>query len=168
MSEEIKIYQYNPKWGESYENQLKRVKKNIPGYIKCHFMHVGSTSIPGCFTSGDMDIAVGVVRATDLITVRDVLAANGFKYRPELSRLHHYVVTRAINGTLTVKVRILQAGSPSWHEMYVFKNYLIRHNDVRDAYNSLRYNMTKIPNFSLEDYEKEKIKFQRETVAKVK
>ena len=165
---DIRIYQYNPCWVETYEKQVKRLQERLPKRIKARFMHVGSTAVPGCYTSGDMDIAHGIESPLDLITVRDVLLVNGYKYDQKHSALHHYVVTRAINGTLTVIVHIVCIGNPIWEDMYIFKDHLLRHNDVRDKYSDLRFQMTKIPNLSLDDYELEKRKFQKEIIRKLK
>ena len=167
-SKYINIYRYNKCWPYCYEKAVERIRKFLPAHIKTFFMHVGSTSIPGCFTSGNLDIALGIKNVLDLITIRDVLVAHGYKFDQLNSKLHHYIVTRAINGTLTVKVHIMVANCETWKRMYLFKDYLIHHNYARDAYSNLRYSMYKEPNITYPEYSYRKRLFQDEILAKIK
>lgn len=166
MSKLIPIYRYNKHWPECYFKQIARIKKYFPKHLRAYFMHVGSTSIPDCYTSGNLDIALGTSSVLDLITIRDVLAVHGYKNDNENSKLHHYVVTRGINGTLTVKIHIMVVNSQIWNEMYQFKTILSNNKKWKDKYNLLRFNLSLVDNCSLEEYSYQKRIFRERLLSK--
>lgn len=168
VSQFVKIYNYNPCWPECYERSVKKIKKFLPAHIKTYFMHVGSTSIPGSLTSGNLDIALGIRNVLDLITIRDIMVAHGYKFDVKNSKMHHYVVTRGINGTLTVKVHIIVVNSEPWRRMALFKDYLIHNNQARDAYSNLRYSLYKNETITYTEYSYQKRLFQDEILARIK
>lgn len=164
----ITLYRYNPGWPACYKKQVERFHEWIPKRINYKMMHIGSTAIPGCITSGNLDIVIAAQSKLDLITIRDVLMGNGYRFKQEMSSLHHYVVVKGINKTASIYVHIIHATNPILRDMVLLRDHLIRHNRDREVYNEIRVRTINLPNITLQGYNNEKIKYQKEILQKLR
>lgn len=162
----IALYRYNREWPECYQKQVARFQEWLPKRINYKVMHIGSTAIPGCITSGNLDIVIAAQSKLDLITIRDILMANGYRFVQPMSSLHHYVVVKGINKTASIYVHIIHAANPIFQDMKILRDHLIHNNRDRDVYNEIRVHLASLPNVTPISYTNEKIKFQKEILRK--
>lgn len=130
----IFVVEYDVNWKKYFLDEKKHFKKFLP--FRYVIEHVGSTSIPGMASRPIIDILVGIGNDYDLLTARDLFAANGYTLDEKNSHLGLYTFYRNIGDKRYFNIYLTRFNSPSWNTYLGIRNYFLRNKDK--AYDYLR------------------------------
>ena len=140
--DEVKLFEYNPKWKEEYLKEESKLKKILSDYI-IDIQHVGSTSIPGILAKPIIDIAIAVLNKEKLQEIIPIMEKNNYfvvnsiedkgevlAIIGEITRRTHYIHIEVINGEY-------------WNNHILFRDYLINNKEYILEYQNLKVNLSK-------------------------
>lgn len=146
----VEVVPYNSDWPLQFEKEAAKIKKALgENCITVH--HIGSTSIPGLAAKPVIDM-IPVVR--DIMQVdlkKDAMQSLGYEVKGEFGiAFRRYFQKNIVENGKTIRthnVHVFEQENPEIERYLLFKDYLIKHPDQRDAYAVLKINSAiKYPN----------------------
>ena len=151
MAQHIRVVAYQADWEEAYQRE-KKVWETILGSELLQIYHIGSTAVPGLWSKPIIDM-MPVVKRIDRVDV----------FQPEIEAAGYECM-----GEFGIPKRryFRKGGDQRTHQVHVFdaenqadiirhlavRDYLRTHEEVREAYGSLKRKLAeRFPN-SIEDY----------------
>jgi len=128
---------YDPSWSARFEAICADIERACGERIVC-VEHVGSTAIPGMAAKPIIDVQPGLRAFEDGFACIQPLERLGYLSRGEWGMPgRHYFVRDHADG-LREHVHMLAMNSERWHEMPLFRDYLIAHPEEARAYETLK------------------------------
>ncbi|WP_338429730.1 GrpB family protein [Synechococcus elongatus] len=184
----ITLEPYTPAWKEQFQQQRSRINQAIAP-LNPVIEHIGSTGIGNIVAKPIIDILVGL-RESQLLdaTIAPMLAA-GYTYVEAFNQAmpyrRFYVQLKAISDAelptilkpdqplafgqdylSTVNIHVITYGTYHWVRHVAFRDYLIAHPEMREAYQALKRRIVAIDFEDLLDYNGHKEAFILEVQAK--
>ena len=133
----VRVVPYNAGWPGLYAAEVERFQPFLErAGIRLAVEHSGSTSVPGLAAKPIIDILAGLGREDERSQVIAALQEAGYVYRGEQGIPGRDFFRR---GTpRQYHVHLTSIGSVFWHEHLDFRNWLRAHQDVADAYMTLK------------------------------
>ncbi len=132
---DIRMVDYNPLWPEKYGKHAKIIRKALRDKILL-LEHVGSTSVPGLAAKPIIDIDVVVKDSRDESSYLPALEAAGYVLRVREPDWHEHRMFRTPE--LDVHVHVFSPGSPEVERHLIFRDRLIKFDEDRQAYESVK------------------------------
>lgn len=130
------ITPYQIQWPDMYRAEAARLERVFGSALKS-IHHIGSTAVPRLSAKPEIDILVIVTGFSQIDSWTDTLAAHQYRRGGDLS-VGHLFYKRDVEGVRTHKIHVCLAGHPKINEMLSFRDYLRRHDDVRNEYQELK------------------------------
>jgi GrpB-like predicted nucleotidyltransferase (UPF0157 family) len=127
----VELVDYDPEWGTRYEMWRERLAQTL-GPVATRIAHIGSTSVPGLCAKPIVDVMVVVDDPDDESRYVPACEATGLVLYSRDDE-HRFFVD-ASPGRLDVQVHVCAAGGAFERDHLLFRDYLRRHTDARDAY----------------------------------
>lgn len=148
MAEEVAVIPYDPSWPVLFEQERQHLLSCLPADLIGRIEHFGSTAVPGLPAKPIVDMLVEV---TSLDAAREcmapILEAQGYDYfwRPtwgdETPPYYAWFIKRDENGKRTHHIHMVESQFEHW-ERLLFRDYLIAHPDVAQAYGNLKIRLS--------------------------
>ena len=127
----IEVVEYDAIWPIRFERWRQRLHRAM-GDVAVLIEHVGSTSVPGLVAKPIVDVQVSVADLDDEQAYVPAIETVGLQLRSR-DELHRYF--RPFSGApRDVHVHVCRVGSTWEHDHLMFRDYLRRDTDARDAY----------------------------------
>lgn len=165
----IEIDKYNPAWQQNFEI-IKEDMNRLIGFLNPRIEHIGSTSVEGLSAKPIIDVLIGLQSEEDLNKVIIPLTENGYVYYEIYNRYlpdRRFFVKHKIDPKLlslppifkendivpantnehnnrSAHIHIWPRSSEHWVRHIAFRNYLRSHPDVRDKYQNLKEQLSKM------------------------
>lgn len=146
----ITIVEHNPDWASQFEQEAKVLKSTLGAAI-VNLHHIGSTSVPGLLAKPIIDMLLEATDLQSLDSKTTEMEAIGYEVMGEFgipgrryfkkggeSRTHH--------------VHSFVSGDANLTRHLAFKEYLIHHKDIADAYGLLKAKIVKTCNDDMGQY----------------
>jgi GrpB-like predicted nucleotidyltransferase (UPF0157 family) len=134
----IHVVASNPDWPAKWEHEAHQITRAL-GEIVVGIHHIGSTAIPGMYAKPIIDILLEVVDIVRLDSLVTGMASLGYECLGEYGiRGRRYFRKDNSSGTRTHQVHAFQHGDRHIHRHLAFRDYLIAHADVANAYSDLK------------------------------
>jgi GrpB-like predicted nucleotidyltransferase (UPF0157 family) len=148
---EVVLVEYDPSWPARFESVRAEIEQACGDLIIC-IEHVGSTAIPSMTAKPIIDVQPGLRAFEDGFACIRPMEALGYVSRGEWGIPgRHYFVRDHMDG-LREHVHMLVVNSERWHEMPLFRDYLISHPAEARAYETLKRDLAKQFKFDRERY----------------
>lgn len=155
-------------WFSEYSEEIKRLRKIIPSKLCCCYMHVGATAARSVMSRPIIDIAIGVINSIDLITVRDILVFNGYKFLENKSNLYDLFLEKKYEGKSSFYVHVVTYNGNRWNEMYNFTEYLRVNPNAAKEYSAFKTDLLIKKKVSAIEYERLKAEYISKLLEKIK
>ncbi|HLR65145.1 MAG TPA: GrpB family protein [Pseudogracilibacillus sp.] len=169
-NDEVKLTEHNPDWAKLFALEKAKIME-MTGLAAERIGHIGSTAIPGILAKPLIDIVVGV---DDLSEVDDSMYEQlqeiGF-YRLKVERPGEIILAKFTDGTFQVKTHFIHLTTYEgtiWENFILFRNYLIRNESARQAYESIKRDFVDGSNSGITAYTNEKEDFVKNTLEKAR
>jgi len=131
----VRLVPYRGEWAQLFCKERARLLAAIGEYV-LDIQHVGSTAIPGLPAKPILDIGVAVAEFEAARVCIAPLEALGYTYRGEhgIPRRHYFVR----EPPRTHHLHMHEIASPEWGRLVLFRDYLLAHPDVAEAYGALK------------------------------
>ncbi|HEX4205402.1 MAG TPA: GrpB family protein [Ktedonobacteraceae bacterium] len=162
------IEEYNPVWPVRFAEEKQRIQERIGNFIE-DIQHVGSTSVPGLAAKPIVDIMVVIPDITQVERCVRPLESINYLYMGEYGIPDRHLFCKP--GSVSPFERLYHLHMmDKTHEQYtfhlLFRNYLRKHTDVRDAYQQLKRDLAVQFGANREGYTNAKHNFIRSTIVK--
>jgi GrpB-like predicted nucleotidyltransferase (UPF0157 family) len=139
MTKPLHLFPPSDQFDRMFETERVRLEKLLGKKVQIE--HMGSTAIPGLGGKGIIDIAIGVVRLSDLQPVANILISAG--YFPDLDNQlpagRIFLASREHDSVLgDYHLHIMVTGSGEWNDFIVFRDQLRSNQELRNEYMSLK------------------------------
>ncbi len=162
----LELSYHRPEWILEYTKLVKEIRELVPKSIQLCFMHVGSTAVRGVTARPIIDICVGVINPLDLITVRDILAYNGFNYNESRSTISDLFMEKRGMGKQRFNLHVVEFDGARWKEMLEFTQFLKNNKIAAKEYGEFKTDLLFRKNYTYDQYEKEKREYIKKMLAK--
>lgn len=132
----IEVVPYDVDWPRIFQNEAKRIQQAL-GKDLSEIYHVGSTSIHNMPAKPVIDILVMVDDVYNLSSIEDKLIQLGYAPLRRQIIPHVSFITNKTDG-IGFHLHIHERGSPQINRHVNFRDYLIKHLDVAQAYADLK------------------------------
>ena len=133
----VRVVPYSPDWASLFGEERTRLQQAL-GALALDVQHIGSTAVPGLDAKPLLDVGVAVASEADAAACVPILEALGYTYRGDRGASEGHFFDKGAEDSLTHYLHMLIASSPAWVNYLLFRDYLIAHPDVRDAYAQLK------------------------------
>jgi GrpB-like predicted nucleotidyltransferase (UPF0157 family) len=138
----VQVVPYTPMWAELFQEECRRLQQAL-GSLALDIQHIGSTAVPGLAAKPIMDLGIAVSTDAEVAACVPLLAALGYTYREDRGSNEGHFFDRGPEQQLTHYLHMLLISSPAWQNYLLFRDYLIAHPDIRDAYMQLKQDLAK-------------------------
>jgi len=157
----LNLHKYNPEYAKLF--QIESIKLNKILNNICLVEHIGSTAIPGVDGKGVIDImlvfnnrtnmesAIGLLNNAGYFSSADNIKRNG--------RIFMSSTGAKESGEGDIHLHLVTKDNSDYTQAIMFRNYLIEHQDVRQLYIDLKYELLKKVNGDRKEYTKLKDNF---------
>lgn len=166
----VELVAYDAQWPIMAKREITKLYEILPNEHIIDIQHVGSTAIPGMLAKPVVDIQIAV---DSLMAIKQAaierLTAEGYVYwdeNPDPTRLFFVKGMPPFGEKRTHHVHIVELESRHWREKNLFKNYLISHPEVADAYRQLKITLAQQYTYDREQYTNAKEQFIRDVLRK--
>lgn len=144
----VTIVDYDASWKSRF-TEAKSALEQIIGEQVETIEHIGSTSIEGLAAKPVIDIAIGVQSLSDAdANVVPVLnAVDGYEYVPEFEDTmpeRRYFRHYNDDGQVDIHIHLWQIDNSEYQRHILFRDYLGKHIEERDAYAKLKRTLAKL------------------------
>lgn len=135
-----KMQDYDPKWKEMYDEEAQKIK-NLLGDKITSIEHIGSTLIPGLASKPIIDIVITVPSWKDAENLIKPLSTLG--YNSEATQIdesnagERWFLRKGYPTQFHLSIAYNDRGS-FLERQILFRDYLIEHDEDRDAYGTLK------------------------------
>ena len=127
----IVLVAYDPRWPAIFDREASRIRAALAS-LAIRVEHVGSTSVPGLAAKPIIDIVLAVPNSADEAAYVPALEAAGYVLR---GREPGWLEHRLFKGPeADINLHVFSAGEAEIDRMVLFRDWLRRHDDDRDAY----------------------------------
>jgi GrpB-like predicted nucleotidyltransferase (UPF0157 family) len=147
--EPVELHDYDPLWPQRFEQEARHLRQLLPQAGLGRIAHFGSTAIPGMVAKPIVDMLVEV---PSLRHVHEVIAPllekQGYEYfwraswQNPLLPAYTWFIKRDAQGRRTHHIHLLTPDAPEW-ERLLFRDYLMAHPPVAQAYGALKRRLAK-------------------------
>lgn len=137
----VYLEDYNEKWKDSFEEE-KKILEKILGKIALRIEHVGSTSIQGLKSKPIIDIMVVLERLSDFELVRKFFEKVPYSIKLD-SPDDEILVRKGSEENRTHFIHVVEENSARCKNTLLFRDYLRKHEDVRNDYEELKTKLAK-------------------------
>ncbi|MFW5847999.1 MAG: GrpB family protein [bacterium] len=159
LKNRVILKKYETKW----EDEFKKIKNNLEIVLTdlvSGIEHVGSTSISGVIAKPIIDIIVIIPDYSVFPIVKERLGSIGYIHQGDLGiEEREAFYYSGDDGLMRRHVYVCLEGSKELKRHLEFRNYLRKNKVLRDEYNQIKYNGSKIKSEGIKDYINNKIKF---------
>ena len=164
---EVVLVEYDPSWPARFE-AIRRDIERACGDLIVRVEHVGSTSIPGMAAKPIIDVQPGLRTFEDGFQCVEPMRRLGYVSRGEWGMPgRHYFVRDHADG-LREHVHMLVVDSERWHEMPLFRDYLIARPEAAREYEALKRRLAVEFGFDREQYTDAKAEFVQRVLAQAR
>jgi GrpB-like predicted nucleotidyltransferase (UPF0157 family) len=164
----IEVKDYDAAWAQSF-NAIKNELSIVLSDFNPKIQHIGSTAVPGIAAKPIIEIAVGLKSVELLDEVIAPMINNhyiyyevfnssmpqrrlfvGLKEKKDILRFKSVYTKQdtipheAIHPCRLTHIHVWEHGSSEWNRHIAFREYLIEHPTIRDAYESLKKSLSKL------------------------
>jgi len=137
----LELHEYDQKYLEYFQTEQNKIRAIIGSdYI---IEHIGSTAVPGLDGKGVIDIMLAFDNIGDVKIAYKSLLNSGYYYGSGDSDQNGriFMSTSGTNESVEgdVHLHMITKDNAEYSKFILFRNYLINHPDVRQTYNSLKY-----------------------------
>jgi GrpB-like predicted nucleotidyltransferase (UPF0157 family) len=134
----VKLFPYDPQWAILFEEEKAKLQKILGANVK-GIEHIGSTAMPGISAKPVIDIAVGIEDMNAAESIKNILEANGWIWRPKFGDIaNHIVFAKGTKEERTHYLHLMQYEGEKWKERIAFRDYLISHEVEKKEYEQLK------------------------------
>lgn len=136
----VQVVPYTPTWATAFQSERARLQHAL-GAEALDIQHIGSTAVPGLAAKPILDLGIAV--AAEAVVARCVprLSALGYTYRGYRGSDQGHFFDQGPEQHLTHYLHMLPIGDPGWSNYLWFRDYLIAHPAMRDAYMRLKQDL---------------------------
>ncbi|MFL5800334.1 MAG: GrpB family protein [Roseiflexaceae bacterium] len=136
----VQIVPYTPVWVTLFESERARLQYAL-GADALDIQHIGSTAVPGLAAKPILDLGIAVAAEVVVAACVPRLAALGYTYHGYRGTDQGHFFDQGSEQHLTHYLHMLLIGDPAWSNYLRFRDYLIAHPVVRDAYMQLKQSL---------------------------
>jgi GrpB-like predicted nucleotidyltransferase (UPF0157 family) len=133
----VQIVPYTSLWVDLFQAERARLQ-DACGADALDIQHIGSTAVPGLAAKPILDLGIAIASGAVVTQCIPRLAALGYTYRGYRGPDQGYFFDRGPEEHLTHYLHMLLIDTPGWSNYLRFRDYLIAHPEVRDAYMRLK------------------------------
>lgn len=164
----VKIVLYNSDWPKEFEKEKYLLQKTFGSKIVA-IEHIGSTAIPGMASKPIIDINMAIPSLELAESYIKPLEKLGYRYMKERWFEDRYFFPKGSKNNRTHHLNLVEITSENaWGSMLLFRDYLIGHPDVKNAYAKLKIELAKKNANNRETYTEAKSDFVRNVINKAK
>lgn len=185
----IQLEKYSPEWRNVYKEIEKDLKRYLI-FLDPVVEHIGSTSVFGLTAKPIIDIIVGISRQDQLEKVVDPLTSNDYIYYEKYNSVMPYrrffvklktrpknlfipkvyyekeEVPNEINDYKLAHIHVLEYNSYHWKRHIAFREYLRKHEDIKNDYQKIKIQLSVLDWRDGNDYNNSKNDFIKRTEQK--
>jgi len=162
----LNLHKYNPEYTELFEIERNRLNNTLNNI--CLVEHIGSTAIPGVDGKGVIDIMLVFDDKADIESATKLLENIGyFSSTNDIKRNGRIFMSSTgakESGEGDFHLHLLTKGNCDYSQTIMFRNYLIKHQDARQSYNDLKYELFEKVNGDRKEYTRLKDDFIKNTI----
>jgi len=136
----VQVVPYTPTWVSLFQSERARLQYAL-GANALDLQHIGSTAVPGLAAKPILDLGIAVAAEAVVAACVPCLTALGYTYRGYRGSDQGHFFDQGPEQHLTHYLHMLPIGSPAWSNYLRFRDYLIAHPAVRDAYMQLKQDL---------------------------
>ncbi len=136
----VQLVPYTPMWATLIQSERARVQDAL-GVDALDIQHIGSTAVPGLAAKPILDLGIAVAAEAVVAACVPPLTALGYMYRGYRGSDQGHFFDQGSEQHLTHYLHMLSIGDPAWSNYLRFRDYLITHPAVRDAYMQLKQDL---------------------------
>jgi GrpB-like predicted nucleotidyltransferase (UPF0157 family) len=133
----VRVVPYTSEWARLFRQERARLQEALGGRA-LDVQHIGSTAVPGLDAKPLLDVGVAVAGEADVAACVPILETLGYTYRGDRGASEGHFFDRGAEDSLTHYLHMLLIDSPAWENYLLFRDTLIAHPDVREAYAKLK------------------------------
>jgi GrpB-like predicted nucleotidyltransferase (UPF0157 family)/GNAT superfamily N-acetyltransferase len=122
---------YSPEWANLFQKEKILISAKLGDKILT-VEHIGSTAVPGLGAKPIVDILLGVRKISDADEFIPMMEELGYEYRNNFENVMPY--RRYFTKPGHYHVHTVEVTSEFWRRHLLFRDFMRRHDDVRDAY----------------------------------
>ncbi|MBN1872856.1 MAG: GrpB family protein [Anaerolineae bacterium] len=154
----VQLVPHNPLWQTYFDLESHRLYAALGAYVK-EIRHIGSTAIPGIYAKPILDVMVGLVNIADVRHCEALLVALGYTYEGEQAISGWHFFKKKAGNLTTHHLHVVEWNGSYWLDHVLFQEYLFRHPEVAEAYESLKLALEKKHADNREAYTRDKTDF---------
>jgi len=136
----VRIVPYTPAWSAAFQSERARLQGAL-GADALDIQHIGSTAVPGMAAKPILDLAIAVASEAVVAACVARVTALGYTYRGYRGPDQGHFFDQGPEQHLTHYLHMLRIGDPGWSNYLRFRDYLIAHPAIRDAYMRLKQDL---------------------------
>lgn len=158
---------------DDYAAQYMHEKQNLQSLLGediARIHHYGSTAVPGLLAKPTVDILLEIKEDTALDMLINTLKNNGYEYAPQPKNpAPHMMFMKGytLDGFAPEVFHLHVRYPGDWDELY-FRDYLLAHPDVAEAYGNLKQNLIAQYEYDRDGYTQAKSGFVTEVTKKAR
>jgi len=139
----VTVLPYDPKWPELFKVEASHIAKGLGDHcLEIH--HIGSTSVPGLCAKQDIDILCVIDDLEACLELQKI----GYTFKGDYNIPLRYFFSKN-SETSKVNLHVAEKGHSFIDLQLCFRDYLRKHDAVRDAYAALKQSLVQDPNSHL-------------------
>ena len=137
--EAVIIKPYNPKWAEMFEILRTKLIHHVGGQV-IRVDHIGSTAVPELAAKPVIDVQISIIDFHSMEDLKTGMKLMGFVFREDNPDLTKRYFREAV-GMERTHIHVREKGS--WSEQFnlLFRDYLRTHEQDRNEYAAIKYQL---------------------------
>jgi len=164
----LHLHQYDPSYNDIFNKECEKIAKFLDGdYL---IEHIGSTAVPGTDGKGVVDIIIALNNLEEMISAILILKKHYNFTEDKVDRDTRIFMTssKKESGEGDIHLHLVLKASDDFIDAILFRDYLIHHDDARQAYVDLKYDIQKNITNDRAEYTKHKVDFIHKIIALAK
>lgn len=153
----VKVVPYNPDWPNKFEQEAIQLKAILRAELQ-HIHHIGSTAVPGLLAKPIIDMMLEVKELNQLDAKNTEMENLGYEVMGAYGIPGRRYFRKGGNHR-THQIHAFASGDPNLKRHMAFRDYLIAHQAIADAYGTLKLEIANRCNNDMEQYCDEKDPF---------
>lgn len=164
----LQIFKYDPSFGDVYIKEREKIASLLEGGHSIN--HIGSTAIHGMDGKGVIDIMVAFKTIAEIKSAVLLLKNEYFIDSDKIERGDRIFMTSSDVESKPgdIHMHLVLDTSDGYLNAILFRDYLIKHTDIKQAYADLKYKLLGEVNGDRAEYTKKKSSFIKEVIALAK
>jgi GrpB-like predicted nucleotidyltransferase (UPF0157 family) len=164
----LQLHHYDPSYNDIFKRESEKIAKLLVGdYL---IEHIGSTAIPGTDGKGVVDIIVAFNSIEEMLSAIIILEKHYHFIDDKVDRDTRIFMTSSEkdSGEGDIHLHLVLKDSDDYNDAILFRDYLIKHQDAKQAYVNLKYDIQKNITNDRAEYTKHKADFIHNIIALAK